>query len=216
MNRKFLLLGLIFVFAGNILFAQESQTAAQSRVEQIHTLLDYRFRGGFYSFERLFDKKVKYTDEARVNCIIGTMIAEFSVDCQGTIKNVKIKNPLGYGLDKQLSSFLEATSGQWNDCKDNRFTHFVIPIQFTMEGTKTDSLNPVISYLGKNPGYACPDDAYYLKKAKEALKKGKKKRARGYLEILIKRNPFETTYYDMLKEAIAGNNKSKKKKKKKK
>lgn len=212
MIRKFLLLGLIFVFAGNLLLAQQGQTAATSRSEQIHTLMDYRFRGGFYSFERLLNKTVKYTEQARANCIIGTMIAEFTVDCSGNVKNIRVKNPLGYGLQKQLTDFITATAGHWNDCKDDRFTHFVIPIQFTMEGTKTDSLNPVIVFEGENPGYACPDDSFYLKRAKEALKKGKKRKAKTYLEILVKRNPFETRYYNMLKETITEKRKKKSKK----
>jgi hypothetical protein len=214
MNRKLLLLGFVFVFAGNMLFAQQGQTAAKSRADQIHSLMDYRFRGGFYSFESLLNKTVKYTDEARANCIIGTMIAEFTVDCQGNVKKVQIKNPLGYGLQKQLSDFLTSTAGHWNECKDARFTHFVIPIQFTMEGTQTDTLNPVIVFEGENPGYACPDDSFYLRRAQEALKKGKRKKAKTYLEILVKRNPFETKYYNMLKEAIAEKAKKKKKKKK--
>ena len=201
----------MFVETG--LYAQQTQSAAESRVEQIHTLLDYRFRGGFYSFERLFDKTIKYPDEARIKCEIGTMIAIFTVDCQGTISNIRIKNPLGYGMQDILKKFLESTSGQWNKCKDNRYTHFAVPFQFTMEGTKTDSLNPVLSYLGKNPGYACPDDSYYLTKAKEALAKGKGKRAKTFLEILIKRNPFETSYYEMLKKAVNKPKKSKKKRK---
>jgi len=212
--RKIFLLLMISMFAETGLFAQQTQTAAESRAEQIHTLLDYRFRGGFYSFESLLDNTIKYPEAARAKCEIGTMIAAFKVDCQGNISNIRIKNPLGYGLKEALTKFLQATAGHWNECKNYRFTHFIIPIQFTMEGTKTDSINPVISYLGKNPGYACPDDSYYLTKAKEALAKGKNNRARTFLELLIKRNPFEQSYYEMLTKTVDKSKKSKKKRKK--
>jgi len=214
MKRKILFLIIISIFTSGFLFAQQDETATESRVEQIHTLLDYRFRGGFYSFERLFNKTVKYPDMARTNCEIGTMLARFTVDCQGEVKNIRIENPLGYGLEKVLSKFLKSTQGQWNECKNDRFTHFAIPIQFTLEGTKTDSIYPAISFVGDNPGYACPDDSYYLKKAKEALKKGRKKRAQTYLETLIRRNPFDKSYYKLLKETVDKKDKAKKKKNK--
>ncbi len=214
MVRKILLLIVFGMIMETGLFAQQTKTAAESRAEQIHTLLDYRFRGGFYSFKQLFDNTIKYPAQARLNCEIGTMVATFKVDCQGNISDIRLKNPLGYGLQDELTKFLKSTAGHWNSCNNDRYTHFIIPFQFTMEGTKTDSLNPVISYLGKNPGYDCPDDSYYLSKVKEAFAKGKNKRARSYLETLIKRDPFNPNYYQMLKKTIDESKKSKKKSKK--
>ncbi len=207
------------ILFGSISFAQESvqETAniAASRTKQIHDLLDYRFRGGFYSFERVFLQTAKYTDQARVNCVIGIMVVTFQVDCDGTLRNIRIKNPLHYGLDEQITKFMEATKGKWNNCHNNKYTKFAIPIQFTMEGTKTDSLDPVITLLGKNPGYVCNSDNYYLKKAKEALAKKKGRRAKPFIEMLIKRDPFNNDYFDMMKQAMEYSAKGKKKKKKK-
>ncbi len=214
MPKKLLFLLLFFVFLGSCGYAQESVEIAASRNKQVHDLLDYRFRGGFYSFERVFLNTVKYTDQARVNCVIGITVVSFQVDCDGTLRNVRIKNPLHNGLDEQITKFMEATQGQWNICHNNKYTRFSIPIQFTMTGTKTDSIDAVISLVGKNPGYVCNGDNYYLEKAKEALAKKKGKRAKPYIEKLIQRNPFNNEYYDMMKQAMESMGKVKKKKKK--
>ncbi len=216
MRKKVLFLMFLFMLFGSVGFAQESVNIVASRNKQIHDLLDYRFRGGFYSFERVFLQTVKYTDIARKNCIIGITLVTFQVKCDGTLHNVRIKNPLHFGLDQQITKFMEATKGQWNKCHDNKYTKFAVPIQFTMVGTKTDSLDPVISLVGKNPGYVCSSDAYYLRKAKEALAKKKGKRARTYLETLIRRNPFNNDYFKLMKQSLEYSGKKKKKKKKKK
>ncbi len=214
MQKKLLFLIFFLVLLGSVSFAQESANVTTSRNKQIHNLLDYRFRGGFYSFERVFLQTVKYTDMARKNCVIGIMVVTFQVSCEGVVRDVRIKNPLNYGINQQIVKFMEATKGQWNMCHNNKYTKFAVPIQFTMEGTKTDSLDAVISFVGKNPGYVCNSDDYYLKKAKEALAKKKGRRARTYIETLIKRNPFNSHYFDMMKQSLDLSGKKKKKKKK--
>lgn len=214
MQKRVLFLIFFLVLIGSVSFAQESVNVAASRNKQIHDLLDYRFRGGFYSFERVFLQTVKYTDVARQNCVIGIMVVTFQVSCEGTVRDVRIKNPLNYGINEQIVKFMKATKGQWNNCHNNKYTKFAIPIQFTMVGTKTDSLDAVISLVGKNPGYVCNSDDYYLRKAKEALAKNKGKRARSYIEILIRRNPFNNDYFDMMKQSLDLSGKKKKKKKK--
>ncbi len=206
-----MLLGfLLFAVVSN---GQELANVAKTRNRQTHDLLDYRFRGGFYTFERMFLQTVKYTDMARQNCIIGIVVLSFQVDCDGNLKEIKIKNPLHYGLDEEIQKFMETTRGHWNKCRDNKYTRFSVPIQFTMEGTKTDTLDPLITLVGKNPGYVCNSDNYYYQKAKEALAKRKGKKASTYIEILIQRNPFNDEYYNMMKQALQFSGKKKKKKK---
>jgi len=212
MQRKIFALFMMLLLATGIASAQELASLVKTRNKQTHDLLDYRYRGGFYAFERLFFKTVKYTDMARQNCVIGIMVVSFQVDCDGTLRNVKIKNPLHYGLDQEIQKFMEATRGHWNKCRDNKYTRFSVPIQFTMQGTKTDSIDPLISLNGKNPGYVCTGDDEYYRKAKEALAKKKGRKAKTYLDILIKRNPFNNEYYDMLKKALDLSGKKKKKK----
>jgi TonB family protein len=217
MKKKAFFLLFVMLFAMGTLMAQdEPASVANNRNKQIHNLLDYRFRGGFYSFERLFLQTAKYTDQARTNCVIGIMVVSFQVDCQGNVRNVRIKNPLHYGLDEEISKFMKATQGHWNACHDNKYTRFTVPIQFTMEGTRTDSIDAVISLVGKNPGYVCSGDNYFLQKAKEALAKKKGKRAQSFIATLIRRNPYSTEYFEMMKQAMELANKGKKGKKKKK
>lgn len=215
MQKRFLFLIFFLVLLGSVSVAQESANVTSSRNKQIHDLLDYRFRGGFYSFERVLLQTVKYPAVARQNCVIGIMVVTFQVSCEGVVRDVRIKNPLNYGINEQIVKFMEATKGQWNICHNNKYTKFAIPIQFTMKGTKTDSLDAVISFMGKNPGYVCNSDDYYLQKAKEALAKKKGKRARTYIETLIKRNPFNSDYFNMMKQSLDLSGKKKKKKKKK-
>ncbi|NOX86507.1 MAG: hypothetical protein GXO86_11200 [Chlorobi bacterium] len=213
MKKIPLLILVLFLFINSFSYSQVSQSVSESRKMNMKKLLDYRFKGGFYSFEKLFLTSVSYPDPATQNCIIGITIASFEVDCDGNISLVTLKNPLHYGIDEQISGFFQSTRGKWNTCKDDRYTRFEIPIQFTMKGTETDSLNALLIYVGDNPGYACNDDDYYLKRAKKELEKGKGKRAISDLDILIKRNPYNNEYYEMKKKAISMSKKKKKKKK---
>lgn len=216
MHKKIVLLSLIFLmFIGftNVASAQTDNINI-IRLKQIHKLLDYRFVGGFYGFEKLFFQTVTYPQQAQQNCTLGIMIANFTVDCQGKMNDIRIRNSLGDGINKQISKFLNATRGHWNPCQDKSYTRFDIPIQFTLKGTETDSTAAALVYVGENPGYVCFSDSYYLKKAKEALRKGKGDKAKPYLEKLIHRNPYQTMYYKLLEKAMITTGKSKKDKKK--
>jgi len=211
MKKIIPVLFVFFLLINGTSYSQENMSISESRKMSMKKLLDYRFKGGFYSFEKLFLTSVSYPEQARQNCIIGITIASFQVDCDGNIKLVTIKNPLHYGIDDQINGFFQKTQGNWNTCKDDRYTRFEIPIQFTMEGAVTDSVNALLVYEGENPGYICNGDEYYMKKAKKELEKGKGKRAMEYLDVLIKRNPFNNEYYEMKKQAISLSKKKKKK-----
>ncbi len=204
MIKNVILLVLVLVLFNGSVFSQKENKPATNRFKNIKELLDYRYKGGFYSFEKTFLDNVSYTEQARKNCVIGIMIASFEVDCNGkqNFEKIKIKNPLHFGLDNQVSKFLNATQGHWNTCHDKKYTRFEIPIQFTMKGTKTNEDDAVLVLEGKNPGYVCTGDTVYLERAKKYLKKGKSKKAIKAIEILIKRNPYTTEYYDMLKQVL--------------
>lgn len=209
----FLLISLLIFSAPS--FAQKGTSTTDVRLEQLKKLMDYRFVGGYYGFESKFIRTVHYTEPARQNCVIGIVIASFDVDCKGNIKRIKLRNPLGYKLDEQLSDFIKGTKGHWNPCQDSKYTHFEVPFMFNLENTKTNTKNAAFVYVGKNPGYVCLSDDYYMKKVEEALKKKKGNRAKGYIEKLIHRDPYNTQYYDLLKKAIEYSGKNKKKKDKK-
>ncbi len=196
--------------------AQNENTAAASRFKNLKMLLDYRYKGGFYTFQKDFFETVTYPEEARKNCIIGIVIASFQVDCDGNYLPVKtrLKNPLHYGIDDEVSKFLLSTQGKWNTCHDKKFTRFEVPIQFTMEGTATNEEDAAIVLEGENPGYVCTADSVYYKRALKFLKKKKPKKAVKSIEILIQRNPYTVAYYDLLKQAVSSQKEQNKKKKK--
>ncbi len=183
--------------------AQEYSTASESRNAQLRNILDYRYRGGFYTFEKDFNIAVEYPEAARQNCIIGITIVSLVVNCDGSISRISLKNSLKYGIDEQISQFFNGTYGKWNKCDDDRYTKFEIPVQFTMKGTKTNTTDALLVKEGKNPGFVCNDDEYYFLKAEKALEKKKGKKALPIIEFLLKRDPYNSKLYDMKKEAIS-------------
>jgi len=209
MKKYLIILGLFFV---NPIFAQQTTTVSESRNTQITNLLDYRFTGGTYTFEKLFNQTVTYPEAARHNCVQGIIIASFTVTCDGQLGFVTIKNPLHYGIDDEVKKFFISTNGHWNKCHDKKYEHFEIPIQFKLEGTESLTDEGLFTFEGKNPGYVCNGEAYYLEKAKKYLDKGKGKKAISYLDILIRFDPFNSEYFKLKKQAIEMNGKKKKKK----
>lgn len=197
---------LIYTFCFNLLFinpfngmsqdASLEDNLALSRNRNIRQLLDLRFRGGSGEFEKLLINQVLYTEEARKNCVNGVVILSFTVDCDNTQSELKMRNALYYGFNEQLSAFYTATEGKWNQCSDERYTRFEIPIQFIIEGTETNGRGFVV-VEEKNPGYRCKSDQYYLDNIEKFRKKGKTKRALEMIDMLIKRDPYNQTYYEL-------------------
>jgi hypothetical protein len=202
MLKKIILFVLSFIIFSNLLISQETGTPAESRKKNIKKLLDYRYRGGYYSFERLFLKSVSYPEVAKKNCVIGIMIARFEVDCEGEIKNLVISNPLRWGIDGMVEEFFRATSGNWNKCEDDKYTRFEVPIQFTINDTETNSTDAMLIYQAELIGYNCKSDSYFKEKYDKAIAKNSKKKAIKYINYLIKRNPYTTEFYDMRKEVM--------------
>jgi len=56
------------------MWAQEETTVSESRKRNIMKLMDYRYQGGFYSFEKLFNEEVKYPEILQKECIMGIVI----------------------------------------------------------------------------------------------------------------------------------------------
>jgi hypothetical protein len=210
---RFINIVIITLLLGSTIYAQQPSSVAGSRKKQVSDQLDYRFRGGVYTFEKLFNSIVTYPDYARKNCIQGIIIASFDVTCDGQLGFVTIKNPLHYGIDDEVKKFFISTNGKWNKCHDKKYEHFEIPIQFRLAGTESITDEGIFTFEGKNPGYICNGEAYYLEKAKKYLDKGKGKKAINYLDILIRLDPYNSEYFNMKKQAISMGKSSKKKKK---
>jgi len=71
MNKTISLLIMSVLLLTSALPAQEVSTVSKSRKKNIKNQLDYRYRGGFYSFEKLFNKNVTYPEVLQKNCITG-------------------------------------------------------------------------------------------------------------------------------------------------
>lgn len=201
-NRIYLLLICMFL-AIDLLMAQEPSSVSESRRANIKKQLDYRYRGGFYTFEKLFNNNVTYPEVLERSCIMGIVIASFEVDCNGELTEFSFKNPIHEQINKEIADFFDLTLGQWNECKDDKYTRFEIPIQFRIKDVETNTTDAIFVCEGESPGYVCNGDDYYYKKATKLLEKGKGKKAMEYIDKLIKHDPFNTEYYDMKKEAIS-------------
>lgn len=204
--KKSILIIVFIVLGGisNYLMSQEENSIPQERKDNLIELLNYRFKGGYYTFEKIFQQSIEYPPMAAANCIMGIAIVRFRVNCEGEVYDLKIKTPLGYGIDNEISAFFTKTEGMWNTCRDEKYTRFEIPIQFKLKGTVTNTEDALLILEADNPGYLCNDDEYYISKLEKYISKGKNKKALQYLGIMIRRDPYNTDYYDMRKKIMNG------------
>ncbi|MFA8449719.1 MAG: hypothetical protein ACEPOW_03375 [Bacteroidales bacterium] len=198
----FAVISILSVNAQEYKFPEPIKAVADSRNKTIEMILDYRFKGGHWAFQKLFYKNFVYPEAARNACAIGISIINITVNCSGQLENVVVKNSLGYGVELEIKKVLSLPEAEWNSCKDDKYTRFEIPILFVTQGTQTNRVDPYIVVEGENPGFVCKNDKYYWDRAVKYLKKKKGKKAISYLDILIKRNPMTTEFFEIKKQAI--------------
>ncbi len=175
----------------------------KERNENLKKLLDLRFRGGSGEFERQLLASVQYTDYARRQCLVGVVILSFSISCDNTMSDFRMRNPLHHGLNEQLTAFFRSTEGHWNRCTDERYTRFEIPVAFTIEGVKTNGRG-FYTIEEESSGYRCRDDQYYIERLERFRERGRTKRAIGMVDVLIRRNPFNTEYVEIKRALLSG------------
>ncbi len=173
-----------------------SQLSVRERNRAIQHLLDYRFRGGSGAFEKYLFEYVDYPTEARQKCIIGTTILIFTVDCDNNMSELRIRNPLHPKINDQLRRFYNATEGMWNHCEDQKYTRFEIPVLFIVGSTETTA-NAFIRYETEAEGMKCRSDAWHMEQYEKMKAKNKIKQALRNLDILIQRDPYNQTYYEL-------------------
>ncbi len=201
MKKSSLTLFLLLLFSG-IIVAQDTLSISEQRKSNLINLLNYRYKGGYFNFEKLFHQKVTYPDIAKNNCVMGIILIDLTVDCEGTITDLRTKNNLSYGIDDIVKEFVLASEGQWNECSDNKYTRMEIPVQFVIEGTQTAENEALFICNGKSPGLKCKDDEDFMQRVEKAMEKGKKKKALENLDKLIKRNPYNPAYYELKQKAL--------------
>lgn len=198
------LLLIIFVFQFPIM-AQHMQlgdSLNEVRNQNIRHMLDLRFRGGTGEFERQLLAAVEYTAEARRNCVLGVVILSFSVGCDNELVNFRMRNPLGHGLNEQLRSFFESTDGNWNECDDDRYTRFEIPVAFMLDKTQTTARG-FFTIDGGNPGYRCRSDEYYWDRMNRFRERGRTKKALEMIDVLIHRDPLNSKYTEVKRALLS-------------
>lgn len=208
MNNSALKLILIscLLLCCTISFAQDTllnTRLSAERNKNTKYILDYRYKGGSGAFERDLNKALEYPDEARKNCIIGTVVLSFTVDCENNMGDLRMRNSLGMGFNEMFKNFYISTKDSWNRCSDNKYTKFDVPIMITIEGVETNR-NALFTCEFESKGYRCKSDAYYLEEF-EKLKVKKPKKALKMIDPLILRDPFNNTYYDLKKSLLENN-----------
>jgi hypothetical protein len=107
-----------------------------------------------------------------------------------------------------MGQFFGATAGQWNECSDEKYTRFEIPVLFRLERTETGGKGFLV-VDGKYPGVKCKSDAEYLEIFEKLKSKKKTKKALRTLDELMKRDPYNTSFYDLKKAFLEGNKEGK-------
>jgi len=205
MKKLIILVFVIIQFVtGKNAVSQETSSIAEVRKENLISLLNYRFKGGYYTFEKMFNQIVTYPPAAKNSCVVGISIVMVKVDCKGEITEIKIKTPLGFGIDGEISNFFQQTVGNWNECHDDKYTKFEIPIQFILEGTETNMTDALLVVEDINPGFLCNSDEYYIRRIEKYMEKEKYKKVIPYLDMMIRRDPYNSHYYDLKKKAVNG------------
>lgn len=207
MARKILFL--IALMVSQLIMAQSvdelNEKLINQRFETLSTILNYRFKGGAGEFERVFLTQVNYTEQARRNCVIGIVIMTFTVSCDNEISDLKFRNPMHHGLNEELQKFLESTDGKWNSCQDEKYTRFEVPVLFNLKGTETNGRG-FLTLVGDSPGFTCRGDDYYIERFEKYKNKGRKKKALEVLDQLIRRDPYNNTYYEQKRQLLSNEN----------
>lgn len=190
---------LVMVFAFSIKTnCQESTADVQSLLEKnnkiVKTLLDYRYKGGSGAFERDFFLNVDYNQISRQSCSVGTTIMQFTVNCDGTLGEFSIINPINDYISSQLNKFFLMTKGNWNECQNTDYEYFEVPIVFTIEGLQTEAKGVITNYAEKE-GVPCKCDND-LHEEFNKYKDKKPKKALNAINELIKRNPYNENYIE--------------------
>ena len=178
------------------LMAQSSTAKVQTLFKEnnriIKTMLDYRYKGGSGAFERDFFIYVDYNQISRQSCTVGTTIMQFTVNCDGSLGEFNIINPLNDYINSQLQKFFLMTKGNWNECQNSDYEYFEVPILFTIEGLETEAIGFITNYAEKE-GVRCKCDRYFHDEF-EKFKEKKPKKALNAINELIKRNPYNENY----------------------
>lgn len=194
-----------FVFSKNNT-SSSNNTFTNNEVNSFYYVLDNRFKGGSDAFIALFEKKVKYPDNALENCRVGMSKINLKIDKDGSM-TFELTNPLGFGIDKAVSDFFELTKPEWKSW--SRVSELEMSIGFSIVTSK-DSYYPHEADLviKRQPAYKwstgdmfCATDESNTKKIKKLIKKKKYAKALPYIEEMLRRYPDSKEFKGFLAAA---------------
>ncbi len=116
------------LFLSSILFLFCHPLVAQDSVLHIHEFPVHRYEGGAQAFYQAMNMSLKYPREARQAGRIGTSIIALTLAPEGTYAHLEIINPLGKGIDEDVTACFRAVEKNWlaADTKTALRMHFIL------------------------------------------------------------------------------------------
>jgi len=204
-NNYLTILGAIclFTLSSFIFYTNDFAEISDEDESSFYYVLDNRFNGGSDAFIEKFKNHVSYPQEAFDNCRVGLAKIKLTISKDGELENYEFTNPLGMGIEKKLSAFLDDTKKDWKAWA--RSSDMEMTVGFSLI-TKSDSYYPDADLLvleksafkfATNNEY-CDSDAKVEKRVKKYIKKKKYDKALPFAEELLRRHPDNQEFKDKL------------------
>ena len=162
-----------------------------------------RIQGGAPTFYDTIKHLVHYPYKSQHKHRVGTSIAAITVTPQGELKSVEIITSLGYSFDKTIREAITTTRDLWlADAYLKNDVIFFVPFTFLFENTvyhRSDEppsfLLPEVMIISYSNDIR--DDLTLVTRANHHYVEKRYRRAKRYLDELIRRNPYSKNLYLM-------------------
>ena len=112
MTRKTLFIGLLSFYTLYI----SAQNKTQEQIDSVaYQALDQRYEGGQKAFFKYFAQNLRFPQDARFNCRLGTLLISLKIRPTGGIDSLHFTNALqlGMGIEDEVIRCLIGTKGKW-------------------------------------------------------------------------------------------------------
>ncbi|MGB3779438.1 MAG: tetratricopeptide repeat protein [Tunicatimonas sp.] len=162
-----------------------------------------RIQNGAPTFYDTIKQLVRYPFKSQYKHRVGTSIAAITITPAGVLKSVEMITSLGYSFDKVIQEAISVTSDLWlADSYLKNDIIFFIPFTFLFENT-------VYNRANEPPPFMLPEvmivsgaskireDVIIVTQANHHYVEKRFKKAKRYLDELIRRNPYSSNLYRM-------------------
>ena len=144
-NQKFINIWKQFDKNGSVICKTDFGTDTSKKIEDncFRNQMIYRFVqqmpsfvGGEESMMKFIMENLHYPQEARDHQIEGKVVAQFVINTDGIISDIKIVRDIGYGCGKAVIDILEKMNGKWNSGRQDGKpvkVQFTLPIDFHLD-----------------------------------------------------------------------------------